>query len=49
MYEIDIEKIEELSADFLKEFITYWNELTPEKQAGYFLSNESIIASKELT
>ena len=48
MYEIDIEKIEELSADFLKEFITYWNGLTPEKQAGYFLSNESIIASKEL-
>ena len=48
MYEIDIEKIEELSADFLKEFITYWNGLTNEKQAGYFLSNESIIASKEL-
>ena len=29
MYEINKQKIEELSADFLKEFITYWNGLTP--------------------
>ena len=36
MYEINKQKIEELSADFLKEFITYWNGLTPEKQTGYF-------------
>lgn len=48
MYEINTQKIEELSADFLKEFITYWNGLTPEKQTGYFWQDEGIIASREL-
>lgn len=49
MYEIDTKKIHELSSEFLKTFLDYWNGLSPEKQAGYFWENDNAIIMRELT
>lgn len=48
MYEIDTKKINELSSEFLKTFLDYWNGLSPDKRAGSFLGNGNVIIMKEL-
>lgn len=48
MYEIDNKKVYEVSSEFLRTFINYWNKLPPEKKSGYFCG-DNIIAMKELS
>lgn len=42
-------RIRELSPEFLKKLIEYWNGLPAEKRAGYFLDDDAIVATEELT
>ena len=50
MNDIELQnKIRELSPEFLKKLIAYWNGLPAEKRAGYFWDDDAIVATEELT
>ena len=42
-------RIRELSPEFLKKLIAYWNGLPAQKRAGYFQDDDAIVATEELT
>ena len=42
-------RIRELSPEFLKKLIEYWNGLPAQKRAGYFQDDDAIVATEELT
>lgn len=43
-----IETIQKLSPEHLRKVITFWNELSPERKAGYFQNNDALIATVDL-
>ena len=50
MNDIELQnKIRELSQEFLKKLIAYWNGLPAEKQAGYFWDDDAIVATEDVT
>lgn len=50
MNDIELQnKIRELSSEFLKKLIAYWDGLPAEKRVGYFLDDDAIVATEELT
>ena len=49
MNDIELQnKIRELSQEFLKKLIAYWNGLSAEKRAGYFRDDDAIVATEDL-
>ncbi len=49
MNDIELQnKIRELSPEFLKKLIAYWNGLPAEKRAGYFRDDDAIVATEDL-